>query len=170
MVRHSKAGTRQIILMSADSFSPIQGRCECGSVAYKISAAAQELYHCHCSRCRRLHGSLFATYAYVQGRDVKIVIGENNLSVYRSPKANWHFCKTCGCHLFAEHDHNPGVMWYMPATLDDGDTPQHPEDSEKHIFVASSSSVERLDDSIPEYDEYAPPESSITSRKTDGSA
>lgn len=156
--------------MKKYSFSPIKGQCECGSVAYKVGAPADELYHCHCSRCRRLHGSLFATYAYVRRRDIEITEGENNLSVYRSPLASWHFCKTCGCHLFAEHDHNPGVMWYMPATLDGGDTPQHPTESEKHIFVASCSALEPLSDSIPEYDEYAPPDSSLTSRKTDGIA
>jgi len=156
--------------MSKKPFIPVRGGCECGSVAYKVTAAAAELYHCHCSRCRRLHGSLFATYAHVRRSEVDIIEGENNLSVYRSPLANWHFCMTCGCHLFAEHDHNPGIMWYMPATLADGDTPQHPQDSEKHIFVASCSSIERLIDSIPQYDEYAPPESSITSRKTDGAS
>ena len=147
-------------------FSPIHGQCECGSVAYQVNAAAQELYHCHCSRCRRLHGSLFATYAYVRRSEIEITRGEDKLSIYRSPLANWHFCPTCGCHLFAEHDHNPGVMWYMPATLNDGDTPQHPEASEKHIFVASRSSLEPIGDSIPEYAEYAPREVSITARKT----
>lgn len=154
--------------MSSETFNPVHGQCECGSVAYEVSAPAQELYHCHCSRCRRLHGSLFATYAYVRRSDIDISQGADNLSVYRSPLAHWHFCRSCGCHLFAEHEHNPGVMWYMPATLDDGDTPRHPQGSEKHIFVASRSSIETIDDRIPKYDEYAPPEVSITARKSDG--
>ena len=156
--------------MSEYPFRPIKGQCECGNVLYKVSAPAGEVYHCHCSRCRRLHGSLFATYAYVRRSDVEIMKGENNLSVYRSPLAKWHFCKTCGCHLFAEHDHNPGVMWYMPATLDEGDSPQHPTETEKHIFVASSSILEPLSESIQQYDAYAPPEVSITSRKMDDTA
>jgi len=154
--------------MSQNQFNRIGGRCECGSVSYEVKAPAEELYHCHCSRCRRLHGSLFATYAYVRRSDIEIEKGEGNLSVYNSPLAQWHFCKTCGCHLFAEHDHNPGVMWYMPATLDEGAEPQHPKDSEKHIFVASRSSIEPISEKIPKYDEYAPPELSITARKSDG--
>ena len=58
----------------------------------------------------------------------------------------------------------------MPATLDDGEIPQHPKESEKHNFVASRSPIETISDSIPKYDEYAPPEDSITARKTDGAA
>ena len=151
--------------MSDSQFKPISGRCECATVAYDVSAPAEELYHCHCSRCRRLHGSLFATYAYVQRKDIEIKKGESNLSTYRSELADWHFCENCGCHLFAEHDHNPEVMWYMPATLNGDATPEHPAESEKHIFVASKSPIETITGEIPQHDEYAPPEVSITARK-----
>ncbi|GJL84062.1 MAG: hypothetical protein DHS20C01_36960 [marine bacterium B5-7] len=58
----------------------------------------------------------------------------------------------------------------MPATLEDAAVPQHPKESEKHIFVASKSPIETISDDIPQYDEYAPPEVSITARKTDGAA
>jgi hypothetical protein len=141
------------------------GGCECGTVRYRVLGPAEELYHCHCSRCRRLHGALFATYAYVRREQLSIIPDLSVLSNYRSPDALWYFCGNCGCHLFAEHDHNPGVMWYMPATLDDGCTPGHPIESEKHIFVGSASSLEPIPDGAPEYDEYAPPEHSVTSRK-----
>jgi len=151
--------------MSASKFNPIHGRCECGAVTYEVRAPAEELYHCHCSRCRRLHGSLFATYVYVRSRDIEILQGPSNLSTYRGPLSDWHFCQTCGCHLFAEHDHNPGVMWYMPATLDIDSVPQHPLESEKHIFVASKSQIEVISGDLPQYDEYAPPDESITARK-----
>ena len=154
--------------MNESSFKAIHGQCECGSVAYKVGAPAEELYHCHCSRCRRLHGALFATYAYVRRKDIVITKGTENLSIYNTPLAHWRFCQTCGCHLFAEHDHNPGVMWYMPATLNDELILQHPRGSEKHIFVASKSPIETISDGIPQYSEYAPPEVSITARKTDG--
>lgn len=103
-------------------------------------------------------------------KDIVITRGADNLTNYTSPLAHWYFCQTCGCHLFAEHDHNPGAMWYMPATLDDGVSPQHPKGSEKHIFVAFKSSIETISDEVPQYDEYAPSEVSITARKTEGEA
>lgn len=141
------------------------GRCECAAVSYQVNAPAQELYHCHCSRCRRLHGALFATYAYVFRADIDITDPQNSLATYESPLAQWHFCGKCGCHLFAEHQHNPGVMWYMAATLDSQDSPGHPEETEKHIFSAHASALEPLSSDLPSYAEYAPAAVSITSRK-----
>ncbi len=153
--------------MRDSTFVPVHGGCECGSIAYTVTAPSQELYHCHCSRCRRLHGALFATYAYVLRGDFQLLTGADNLSMYNSPLAQWYFCKTCGCHLFAKHDHHAEAMWYMPATLSADDVPWHPEDSEKHIFVASKSPIESISGDNPQYAEYAPPELSITARKPD---
>ena len=149
-----------------NSFQPIYGRCECGAVRYRVTAPAEEMYHCHCSRCRRLHGTLFATYAYIKREHLVIEQGTDSLITYHSPLACWHFCGGCGCHLLAEHEHNPGARWYMPATLEEQMTPGHPKESEKHIFVASKSPCETVTGDLPQYDEYAPLEVSITSRKT----
>ena len=151
-------------------FEPVHGRCECGAVGFKVSAPAQELYHCHCSRCRRLHGTLFATYAYVAKAHIHIEQGSGGLKTYHSLLASWHFCGNCGCHLFAEHTHNPGVMWYMPATLDGDSVPGHPKSSEKHIYVGSKSVIEVITDDLPKYEGYAPAEASVTSRKTTSDA
>ena len=153
--------------MSESDFQ-VAGRCECAAVTFTVDAPAQELYHCHCSRCRRLHGALFATYAYVLRSQIDIVDRESKLTQYKSPLALWHFCGRCGCHLFAEHEHNPGVMWYMAATLDSDHVPGHPEESEKHIFFASASRLEPLPADLPAYEEYAPPSKSITSQKNKG--
>lgn len=117
-----------------------------------------------------MHGTLFATYAYVEQEHLTIEQGAEGLAMYRSPLAQWRFCKVCGCHLFAEHDHNPGTMWYMPATLEGEATPGHPKESEKHIFVGSKSPCETIADDLIQYEEYAPPEVSITARKTPGTA
>ena len=87
--------------------------------------------------------------------------GAENLAVYQSPKARWRFCKTCGCHLLAE---KPGAMWYMPATLDADAAPGYPAATEKHIFVESKLSWERITDDLPRFAAYAPPALSPTSR------
>ncbi len=151
--------------MTETSFQPVHGQCECGAVRFEVHARARELYHCHCERCRRLHGCLFATYAYVLRKEVTVTRGANATTTYRSPTATWQFCSTCGCHLFAEHEHNPGAMWYMPATLDGQSVPGHPDGSEKHIFAASKSPLDVIADDKPQYQQYAPAEVSITSRR-----
>lgn len=152
--------------MGDATFEPIYGRCECGAVRYSVNARAQELYHCHCSRCRRLHGALFATYAYIDRDHFVIEKGADSIAVHRSPLARWHFCQACGCHLLAEHEHNPGAAWYMPATLEGEAIPGHPEGSEKHIFVGSKSPIETIADDLPQFEEYAPSAISVTSRKS----
>jgi len=156
--------------MTNSEFEPIYGRCECAAVRYGVTAPAEELYHCHCSRCRRLHGALFATYAYIRRDHLAIEKGAEDIEIYHTPLASWHFCRNCGCHLFAEHDHNPGAMWYMPATLEGGSLPGHPKESEKHIFVGSKSPLETITDDLPQFEAYAPSEISVTSRKAPASA
>ena len=143
-------------------FQPISGRCECGAVRFRVDQPSPEVYHCHCTRCRRLHGTLFATFAFVMREHIEIEQGKDNLSTYRSPNARWHFCRTCGCHLLADSDRKPGVMWYKPAVLEGDAHPGHPENSEKHIFVASKSALETICDDLPQYAEYAPAEVSPT--------
>ena len=142
--------------MGSSKFGPVSGRCACGAVAYRVTAAAKMLYHCHCSLCRGLHGALFATYACVEREHLTVEAGAGSLSTYESELAEWRFCRVCGCHLFAEHEHNPGMAWYMPATLDGDLTPGHPSGSEKHIFVGSKSPLARIPGEVPQFEGHAP--------------
>ena len=149
--------------MGTSEFEPVSGRCACGAVVYRVIAGAKKLYHCHCSVCRRLHGALFATYACVEREHLTVEAGTDRLSTYRSELAKWQFCRVCGCHLFAEHEHNPGLAWYMPATLDGDLTPGHPNGSEKHIFVGSKSPLARIPDEVPQFEGHPPAEASAAS-------
>ena len=149
--------------MGISQFEPVSGRCACGAVAYRVHGAATALYHCHCSVCRRLHGSIFATYACVKREQVTVEAGADHLSTYKGELAKWRFCGVCGCHLFAEHKLNPGMAWYMPATLDGDLTPGHPVGSEKHIFVGSKSPLARVPDDVPQFEGHAPADTSAAS-------
>ena len=142
--------------MTRSAFEPVSGRCACGAVAYRITGAATALYHCHCSVCRRLHGALFATYACVERERLKVEAGAECLSTYEGELATWRFCRVCGGHLFAEHEHNPGMAWYMPGTLDSGLVPGHPRESEKHIFVSSKSPLARVPDEVAQFEGPVP--------------
>ncbi len=138
------------------AFQPIHGQCECARVRYRVVGPAEELYHCHCLRCRRLHGALFATFAVVAREHLVIERGSGALSTYTSPHGEWHFCRHCGCHLLVDSDKRPDAVWYMAATLDGDASPGHPQDTEKHIFVASKSALATITDSLPQYAGYAP--------------
>lgn len=115
-------------------FQPISGHCQCGAVRYSVHAPAVDLYHCHCSICRRCHGTVFTTYATVPAETLVIEQGADNLTTYDSSAiVHRHFCRTCGCQLFIDVDEKPELRWYTPATADG-----HPgHTAEPHIFVGS---------------------------------
>ena len=39
----------------------IRGSCLCGDVAFCVDGPLELRSHCHCSMCRKTHGSAFAT-------------------------------------------------------------------------------------------------------------
>ena len=40
-----------------------EGRCLCGALRYEIDGPFVDMLHCHCSMCRKHHGTAFATWA-----------------------------------------------------------------------------------------------------------
>ena len=134
-------------------FTPIEGHCQCGAVAYRIESPPHDFYHCHCSMCRRCHGTLFATYAVVPRDKLVVLKGDDNLSTYSSSKGvHRRFCKTCGCQMFIDIDDTPDIRYYCPGTADGH--PGHEQSAEKHIFVGSKVSWYRLQDDLPKHHEY----------------
>ena len=140
-----------------DKFQTVTGQCQCGSIRFQINGPASEMYHCHCQVCRRLHGSLFGTFAVIRREDLWLEQGQENLSAYNS-KSNyqWHFCKQCGCHIYVDNDAIPDTVFYRPSLLDAGQHPGHPAQTEKHIFVGSKSSLEHIADDLPQFEEFSP--------------
>ena len=135
------------------SFTPITGHCQCGAVRFRVTEPAQKFYHCHCSMCRRCHGTVFGTYGVVRRESIIIEKGADNLSVFESsPGTRREFCKTCGCQLFAEEDHRPSLRLYTPATCDGW--PGQAPGMERHIFVGSKLDWFQIADDLPQFDEY----------------
>lgn len=135
------------------TFRPITGHCQCGAVRFRVTAPAVKFYHCHCSMCRRCHGTVFGTYAVVPREHIVIEQGTENLTVFSSsPGTRREFCRTCGCQLFAEEDHRPELRLYTPGTCDGW--PGHAPEIERHIFVGSKVEWYRITDGLPQFEEY----------------
>ena len=129
---------------------PITGRCQCGAVRYKVTGTIQDLYHCHCSMCRRVHGTVFATYATAPRNALVIEQGKDNLATYdSSPPVHRHFCRTCGCQLFIDVDDTPEKIWFTPGTCDWPEDMKAPPGPLEHIFVGSKIPWLPLDDGLP---------------------
>ena len=69
------------------------------------------------------------------------------------PGVRRQFCRTCGCSLFYFDKKFPEVMFYYPATLDDGVHPGHPEGNEHHVWVESKANWETFEDKLPRHKE-----------------
>lgn len=140
------------------SFNPLKGGCFCQAVRYTVSKAALSVQHCHCEICRKLSAALSHPGA-VCDRDAVDIQGQENLKRIRtSPSFERHFCGNCGCHLFGYEDSDQKLMYFLPATLDEGAHPGHPVDKESHIYVRSMAPWERLTDDLPQYATTSPDE------------
>lgn len=137
---------------------PLAGGCHCRAVRYVLQQPALSVQHCHCERCRKVYGGMFATGAVVR-RDAITITGERNLETYRSsPTLTSQFCKTCGCHLFGYEESEQVVMYLMAATLDGGAHPGHPADKESHIYMRSKAPWDRTADDLVQYETTSPDE------------
>ena len=91
--------------MKPDIKLPLTGRCQCGSVAYKITAAPLAVYACHCTECQRQSGSAFSL-SLLADRGA-VVVEEGQPAVWeRHPErgrvVDWVICAECVRRLFNE--------------------------------------------------------------------
>lgn len=133
----------------------IKGSCLCGRVTYAISGKLGKMIHCHCTTCRKAHGSAFSTVAAVDANEFEITTGAGLVRSFKSsPGKARYFCSNCGSQLYAHRegqshyilrlgtlDDDPGVApaahiwisdkapWYQPET--DCSLPMYPEWEEK---------------------------------------
>ena len=94
------------------------GGCLCGAVRYEIIGDLRGIVNCHCSKCRRFHGSM-VSYTSIKFENLSLV-EQGGLKWFKSetdetPNVHRGFCSQCGSSLF----------W-------------HPRD-QKHIAVAAGS-------------------------------
>lgn len=137
---------------------PKMGGCHCERVRYKLLAPSLSVQHCHCSQCRKGFATLSAQGAVIHRRDIEIA-GEDQLTAYRTSRSfEYRFCRTCGSRLFACEDGEPDLMYFMPATLDNGAHPGHPSDKECHIHVGSKAVWDDICGDLPKYEEASPDE------------
>lgn len=77
------------------------GGCNCGAVAFTITAEIRDVYICHCSICRRYSGANGVAVVVVDNDAFKWLRGEDHIASWKKPGADWysHFCRVCGSPL-----------------------------------------------------------------------
>lgn len=83
--------------------SKATGGCLCGAVRYQVNGPLRDVVDCHCSMCRRLHGSS-GPHSKALKTQIEITRKEG-LAWYRTSEiARRGFCQKCGSGLFWEPD------------------------------------------------------------------
>lgn len=130
-----------------------KGSCLCGAIRYETSGALESIDHCHCSMCRRAHGSAFSTYGRVPKEKLTFTSGQDRLVHYKSSDAvTRSFCGQCGSSLLFRHAAAPQFDFIAVGTLDD-DPGSRPH---AHIFVGSKAAWYTIDDDLPQHEQYPP--------------
>lgn len=126
-----------------------KGSCLCGAVQYQLNSAPESMMHCHCSICRKIHGTPFATYVQTSG--ITWLAGEDKISSYQSSH-NFHrcFCSDCGSVLPETID--GADFTFVPAGTLEGEIKVRPS---KHIFATSKADWYQIHDDLPQYETYS---------------
>ena len=78
----------------------INGGCLCGDVRWQCETDHEtDMLHCHCSMCRKQHGTAFGTFMSVKDHQFRWLQGEELLAQYRATEDSGYvrtFCSRCG--------------------------------------------------------------------------
>ena len=136
--------------------SPSQtGRCLCGGVRFELTEPARAAGYCHCTRCQRRTGNASSAQAYIDGRTLRLVEGEELVKCWRHPDGGFEkcFCRECGAHLFSRNPDDPSQMSVRMSAFD-GDPGVRPE---FRAFVAYAAPWEPIpDDGLERFEENRP--------------
>ncbi|KAJ7914574.1 Mss4-like protein [Mycena leptocephala] len=97
----------------------VTATCFCGAVQLKFPTQSPGLvasFTCHCSDCRKLTGSMFASNFLVADTHLTHLRGRDNLSTYSQSRTiaagntmTNYFCSTCGTLMYRITSGYPGI-------------------------------------------------------------
>jgi len=126
----------------------LRGSCLCGSFRFELRGPVLFLKNCHCSRCRKMSGSTFATYARAQTKDYFILSGADAVTTFeRSPGTVIAFCQRCGS-LVPHPPPGSPLLEFGAGLLDDDPG----VGVAYHIYVGSRAPWCELADDLPKFD------------------
>ncbi len=140
-------------VLPKETFSArIAGACLCGAVKWSYDAPLASMFHCHCSVCRKHHGTLFVTYVVAPLATFHWREGTEQISTWQSsPQERRAFCSACGSKVpRVEHD---SQRVFMPAGALDGELGIRPQ---MHLFAGSKAPNYLIADGLPQHAEYPP--------------
>ena len=119
-----------------------KGACNCGAVAFEITADLTDVIICHCSICRRFSGANGVAVLVAPTEAFCWLKGEEQITTWNKPDADWiaTFCSVCGSSLPGKNDE---THMFIPAGLLMSDDTLHVA---HHIFVDSKAHWDQIGD------------------------
>ena len=93
------------------------GSCLCGEIEFEAKEIPGLVFNCHCSRCRKSHGSAFATQAFAVRSSLTFRKGQHLLKEYESTRGIRAFCSNCGSRLMNYAKNNGDYLSVATACL-----------------------------------------------------
>lgn len=133
--------------MRRSTMATLHGSCLCGGVRYEIDGSLRDAVFCHCSMCRKAHGTAFRARAKVLAQDFRWTRGEPLVRYYESsPGHHRGFCSVCGSNLITRFDTKPRQYGLALGSLDD-DPGIRPL---AHFWVGSKAPWFTITDDLPQ--------------------
>jgi len=101
---------------------PLTGRCQCGSVRYRVCEAPFVIYACHCTNCQKQSGGAFVLSAAVAESSLSFTAAEPSRFTWTSDAGTERyglFCASCGGRIANGQTPSIGVYSLRAGTLDD---------------------------------------------------
>jgi len=125
------------------------GRCLCGTVVYQLEGEIGFVARCHCSICRRSHGSEFATQAVFFNPRINWLQGVDQVKTYQSTPGYYRaFCQCCGARLmnYPENNH------FVSLSVNSLDDVSAELSASMHVYVGSKPSAFSICDGLTQFD------------------
>lgn len=131
----------------------LRASCLCQGIALEIDGPIRSMLYCHCSICRKAHGTAFRARGRVKTADLHWVRGENLVRFYESSSGEHRgFCSVCGSSIFTKFTARPLEVGLALGILDD-DPGERPT---CHVFVGSKAPWYEITDGLPQYEGFPP--------------
>jgi hypothetical protein len=130
----------------------IYGACVCGAVRWSYDSDPQLMVHCHCSVCRKHHGTLFVTVVAGPLSTFHWRAGTEKIGTWQSSAhLKRSFCALCGSKV-PNVDHDSRQV-FMPAGALEGELGIRPQ---MHLFAGSRATGHEIHDGLPQHHAYPP--------------
>ena len=142
----------------------LRASCLCQGIALEIDGSIRDMLFCHCSMCRKAHGTAFRARGRVRTKDLRWVRGEELLRFYESSPGEFRgFCSVCGSNIFTKFAGRPQELGLALGILDDdpGNRPTC------HVFVGSKAPWYDITDSLSQHTAFPPGYATTPSRTGD---